>query len=246
MRKVRAKSAEIEKLKRQSLGHSYYLKDLFHEQQDAPLTLSDRQGRVSPLDHEIALSKFGYCSSDRLIFEKEEFIDWTIWKSLRRLQRHVNDRLRNQWTVSLFEKPYLKNKRYNMVVRPVSPLVGWGVYAQENIPAYAYIGEYTGVVRRRDRRKRLDNNFIFGYTLGSKETPLVIDAQKYGNFTRFINHSDSPNIVSRSMIIDGVSRLLFFAPKPIAKGVQLTYDYGPYYWRKRPAPIDLSREKLLS
>jgi SET domain-containing protein len=67
----------------------------------------------------------------------------------------------------------------------------------------------------------------------------VIDAEEKGNFTRFINHSDEPNLTSRWIVVDGIYHVILFANQLIPKGTQLTYDYGPNYWSQRPGPLCL-------
>ncbi|MBI3211167.1 MAG: SET domain-containing protein-lysine N-methyltransferase, partial [Simkania negevensis] len=118
----------------------------------------------------------------------------------------------------------------------ISPQLGYGVFAVKDISALTYIGEYTGVVEKRSRRLNRFNNYIFGYVVGPKPTPFVINAEKRGNFTRFINHSDEPNLTSRWLIIEGITRVILFSNRLIQKGEQLTYDYGPIYWKKRSQP----------
>lgn len=71
---------------------------------------------------------------------------------------------------------------------------GWGLYAMEKIPAEEFIIEYMGEViddeecARRFRAAK-DDNFYF-IALGQK---MFIDSKKYGNDSRFSNHSCEPN-----------------------------------------------------
>ena len=145
----------------------------------------------------------------------------------------------NRWACSLFEKELLQDRAVPLEIKKVNPLVGLGVYATKIIPELGFIGEYTGVVRKRQRRKDTLNDYVFGYVIGPHETPWVIDAEEKGNFTRFINHSYEPNLTSRWIISEGVGHIIFFANRTIMPGEQLTYDYGPNYWIKRSYPQDL-------
>ncbi len=53
----------------------------------------------------------------------------------------------------------------------------------------------------------------------------IIDAQKKGNWSRFMNHSCNPNCVLQKWIVAGGLRVGMFAFRPIAKGQELTFDY---------------------
>lgn len=121
-------------------------------------------------------------------------------------------------------------------LKKVNALVGFGAYAKKNISYLSYVGEYAGEVRKRRRRTDKQNPYIFGYMVGYFGTPWVIDSKDKGNFTRFINHSFTPNVNSRGIVVDGIYHVIFFANRNIAAGEQLTYDYGPAYWVNKPYP----------
>lgn len=142
----------------------------------------------------------------------------------------------NFWNCSLFEKSLQRKHTFPIEIKKVNPIVGFGVYATQTIPYLSFLGEYTGVVRKRNRKKDSANDYVFGYVIGPHGTPWVIDAEKKGNFTRFINHSFTPNLTSRWLISDGIAHIILFANQRIEVGEQLTYDYGPLYWRKRAYP----------
>jgi len=166
-------------------------------------------------------------------------------KILEKIQKRCDRKLRwkkhskvNFWNCSLYENSLLQGKSIDFILKKVNPLVGYGVFAKNPISYLTYIGEYTGIVRKRHKKQDSLNDYVFGYVIGPQDTPWVIDAEKKGNFTRFINHSYTPNLTSRWMICDGVAHIILFANRKIKAGEQLTYDYGPYYWRKRSFPQD--------
>lgn len=144
----------------------------------------------------------------------------------------------NRWSRSLFGKDLVERKQRKVSIEKVHPLVGYGVIAKEKILPLNYVGEYVGQVRKR-KRSDSRNDYAFGYVIGPHDTPWVIDASKKGNFTRFFNHSDTPNLMSRWIITDNIAHIGFFSTKTIEIGDQMTFDYGPYYWRKRPTPQDI-------
>lgn len=170
--------------------------------------------------------------ADEKIFEKvkKRCIQKLRWKKYARI---------NRWTTLLFEKDLREKKQAPIVIKKVNPLVGLGVFAKETILELAFVGEYTGIVRRRHKKRDEANDYVFGYVIGPHDTPWVIDAEVRGNFTRFINHSYEPNLTSKWIISDGIAHIILFANRLIQAGEQLTYDYGPYYWRKRSYPQTL-------
>lgn len=163
-----------------------------------------------------------------------------VKKRVQRKMLPLYNKKQNRWMLALYGEKLKKKAEISFYLKKVNPLIGYGVFAKHDIPYLSYIGEYTGELRRRRHFKDKGNDYIFGYMAGKLGTPWVIDAQKKGNFTRFINHSFYPNINSRGVVIDGVYHVIFFANKTIKKGDQLTYDYGPTYWTsKRPYPQEL-------
>ena len=175
---------------------------------------------------------------DQLEFENVDFLRWIYNKCQKQLQKE-NFRQMNQWVLALHENAIYKASRDKIYVRWIDPSLGYGVFASENIPALTYIGEYTGVVKLRRKRKTYLNDYIFSYVAGPKTSPFVIDAKEKGNFTRFINHSLEPNLTSRWVIAKGVTRIIVFSNQFIPKGNQLTYDYGVNYWKNRTFPQTL-------
>lgn len=128
----------------------------------------------------------------------------------------------------------------------IDDVMGYGVWANCDIPAFTYIGEYTGVLRRPYFFKDRKNYYCFNYyiTMNYWEqnlwAPYLIDARDAGNFTRYINHSCNPNLDMASAFHGGFLHIIFFAKTFIPKGTQLGYDYGPIYWEKRAKPLALT------
>ncbi|MFZ4673367.1 MAG: SET domain-containing protein-lysine N-methyltransferase [Chlamydiia bacterium] len=135
----------------------------------------------------------------------------------------------NRWNLALFKRE-LAGIRQKMSVRPIDELKGAGLFANNTLFEMTCIGEYVGVVKKRDKKKDRDNSYIFEYAIDTLDTGYVIDAEKQGNHTRFINHSDNPNLLSRWLLIDNLPRIIFFTNRRVEKDEELTVDYGPYYW----------------
>jgi len=125
-------------------------------------------------------------------------------------------------------------------IRWINEVVGYGLFAEENLEAGCFIGEYTGIVRKNNRRYfEALNNYCYEYPVPDYiDRSFVIDATQ-GNVTRFINHSFNPNLKPIHVFYDHFYHLIFLAISPIKKGSQLSYDYGQNYWYIREKPVDL-------
>jgi uncharacterized protein len=125
-------------------------------------------------------------------------------------------------------------------IKWINRRVGYGLYAGENLMENSYLGEYTGIVRRNDRRYFTPiNNYCYEYPVpDSIGRSHVIDAT-HGNLARFINHSDNPNLKPVPVFIDGFFHVIFLTLKGIKEGEQLSYDYGPSYWYTRSRPTEM-------
>lgn len=128
----------------------------------------------------------------------------------------------------------------NVSIRSVSEKVGYGLFAEERIKPGAYVGEYTGIVHRNNNRYLEPlNDYCYKYPVDDHlGIPYVINARQ-GHLTRFINHSEKPNLKPTYAYCDGLYHLIFLAISEISPGDQLFYHYGANYWslRSRPEPI---------
>lgn len=189
--------------------------------------------------YKISISDFekrvGIRYIDTLEFEQPEYKQKLIDKGKKRLRR-PNIKQMNTWTLALHKKAIENPKEDLYYIRWINRYLGYGVFAAQDIPALCYVGEYVGLIRKRRFRKYRFNDYVFGYVTADKDTPYIIDAKEQGNFARFINHSDQPNLTSRWLVKDGLTHIILFANKFIPKDSQLTYDYGEYYWRSRSSP----------
>jgi hypothetical protein len=116
------------------------------------------------------------------------------------------------------------------------PLFGEkGVFAKRKIHKYDIIGEYTGIIiKNLNNKNEIKNRYICGL-FGHDKGIFLIDAEKYGNETRFINSniniSPSPNIVYRYANIDTYPRMLLIATEDIEIGKELLGDYGEDHYK---------------
>lgn len=173
---------------------------------------------------------------ERLVFENEEDI---LARGLEKWKRQevcpTAIELGTKF-IHLIQSAYLPK----VTVKWINDSVGNGLFTDEVIDKDTYVGEYTGIVRKNDRRYFEPlNNYCYEYpVLDDLGRSHVIDATN-GNLTRFINHSAQPNLRPVHVFYEGFYHLIFIALHRIEKGGQLTYDYGPSYWYIRNPPLTL-------
>lgn len=129
----------------------------------------------------------------------------------------------------------------DLTIQWMNAQIGYGVFTNQEIPAGTYLGEYGGVVRKRQLWTRWENLYCFEYGIGEgRRSSFVIDAKAVGNQTRFINHSENPNAETVSVDYKGRIRVILRTTRRVLAGEQLCYHYGDEYWRKRAEPVSLS------
>lgn len=101
-----------------------------------------------------------------------------------------------------------------------SHMVGKGLFAGRSIPKGAKIGEFEGeVIGLREARRRAKGRDIVAIVELDK---FALDATDSPRGFRFINHSCDANTFIRCT----PERAEFYARRDIAKGEELTADYG--------------------
>lgn len=112
----------------------------------------------------------------------------------------------------------------------------YGLFALFDLPKDTFIGEYVGVVRPHRIRLDRKNGYCFEYPIGSfRKSKYTIDAKYMGNSMRFINHNKNPNL-SLFPAFYKIPHIILKTNRFIKKDEELTYDYGPNYWKKREDP----------
>lgn len=195
-----------------------------------------QEQRFEYLSQEEIKSHFKIEYLDHLEFKCVKDLMWTTHKCKKKLLDPILKR-KNHWIDSLYGTAFLTRRFPKTYIKWISPLIGYGLFSAEDIPQYSFIGEYTGVVRKRRRGLDKYNDYIFGYVTANSSTPFVIDAADKGNYTRFINHSDEPNLYSTWLIVKNICHVILVTKEAIPKDTQLTYDYGPTYWKRRADPL---------
>ena len=106
-----------------------------------------------------------------------------------------------------------------------SKIHGRGVFALAHIPKGTRLMEYIGERishREADRRYAAEHEHSPHTMLFSVDDKTVIDATRWGNSARFINHSCTPNCEA----IEEEGRIFIETIKKVALGEELTYDYN--------------------
>ncbi|CAF9919677.1 hypothetical protein IMSHALPRED_004695 [Imshaugia aleurites] len=111
---------------------------------------------------------------------------------------------------------------------------GVGVRALQPIPAGAILGEYVGEVFPAG----YDGDAVYALDFSlpgraSEEVIASISARRYGNWTRFMNHSCAAATRFKSVMLGGRYRCVVVAVREIGVFEEVTIDYGDGYWRER-------------
>lgn len=119
------------------------------------------------------------------------------------------------------EPAYAQQQRqlpYALTIRRSA--AGLGVYAEEDIPAGAFVCEYTGEVLSDAQADDRVSKYLI-----DAEDGWVIDGAGRENFARYINHRCRPNCEA---VADG-HRVFIYTTRRIRPGEELGYNYGKGY-----------------
>lgn len=119
-----------------------------------------------------------------------------------------------------------------LIIAPVAKLnQGMGVYATEDIPydpkSPKIFGYYKGVrinIKNLDLSE-IDTSYYFEDPRDEKANNYRIDAKTKGNWPRFVNHCENPNIDTDIKH----NQIWFIQSREIKKGEQLFINYGDGY-----------------
>ena len=119
-------------------------------------------------------------------------------------------------------------------IRFINPVVGYGVFAKEDIPPYSTLNHYTGLLMLDDDVNP-DHDSTFSFT---DYKTFSIDAMKHGNWCRFMNHcaerESNNNAIPWEYYHESGPKIVFSSgSKGIKKGKQILYSYGDDYWSEK-------------
>ncbi|GAX20987.1 histone-lysine N-methyltransferase EZH2 [Fistulifera solaris] len=108
-----------------------------------------------------------------------------------------------------------------------SAVSGWGCFTKYALKKGEFIHEYVGELITQEvaeKRGQFDDaknrSYLFNLT-----SDYVLDACRMGNKTRFINHSDKPNVETRNVFVNGDQHVAMFALEHIDAEEELFVDY---------------------
>lgn len=137
-----------------------------------------------------------------------------------------------------------------MHIKWVNKAVSYGAFAEKNLLRGDMVIEYTGALTRDSTDN--ENSYIWDYpTIRFEQKPekvrrtkirYCIDAEKMGNYARFINHTHRKfqNVGIQMIAVNNLWHVVYIALKDIKKGQQFLTYYGMQYWRDRqimPRPL---------
>merc|ERR1712110_915806 len=101
-----------------------------------------------------------------------------------------------------------------------SDMGGWGAFVDIPVKQGCFIGEYVGELisseeaEIRNEMKGDKQSYLFEMIddQGTK-FDMILDAKQYGNNTRFVNHSKSPNCEVKLMTVNGDYRIGIYAKR---------------------------------
>ena len=140
------------------------------------------------------------------------------------------------WLGTYYEKEIKFGRVANAYIKWIDEYKGYGLFALFDLKPETFIGEYTGEVRRHKKALDEKNSYCFEYKIGSS-SKYTIDAKYMGNIIRFINHSFLPNLTTAAAYQGGIVHIILKTNSYIKKDSELSYDYGPTYWKKRENPL---------
>lgn len=159
---------------------------------------------------------------------KIHYIDHLLFSDITLLRRIKNRKS---------SRPAIEPKHPPLYIKWIDEEIGWGAFALRRIEPGEIVGEYTGVALEGG----LGNSYTMHYLEGDVGIDIYIDATKFGNETRFINHSASPNgAFIEAFCSLGLPIICFQATKPIKKDEQVLANYGPNYFSYQHRPQSLT------
>lgn len=176
--------------------------------------------------------------SNQLEFENEGVRN-KIHKKIEKLYKKGELTRQQLWFGAFYKKEIESLFIPDVEIRFINDRLGWGVFAARDFAKCEFIAQYSGRVRK-SRRSDRTNAYCFEYTLANGvKTPYTVDAQDQGGIGRMINHSEYPNLQSSLATIDFINYIILITNRPVRKGEQFCYDYGPDYWSHREKPISI-------
>ncbi|KAK0750144.1 hypothetical protein B0T18DRAFT_428149 [Schizothecium vesticola] len=118
--------------------------------------------------------------------------------------------------------------------------MGYGVFVRPGsgcVPADTRLAVYVGALipfgapeLGDDGSRYLFQLYDKGKKKGSKKNQMYVDAETFGNWTRFVNSSCEPNCGTMTATLGKRAYILFLTDEDVAEGEELTICYGSEYF----------------
>lgn len=76
--------------------------------------------------------------------------------------------VRQKWLGHYYARGMQGHIPLDLTIAWIDEKTGYGVWTNQNIPAQTYIGEYTGILRKRTFFGRWKNRYCFDYNIGEE------------------------------------------------------------------------------
>ncbi|CRG93874.1 SET domain protein, putative [Plasmodium gallinaceum] len=162
-----------------------------------------------------------YSNFEASIFKENEKEKEKSMRKTVKYKYNINSAMSYRYLMNISSNSRLYVKKSN--------IHGYGLYTCEFInegePVIEYIGEYIRNIISDKREKYYDKIESSCYMFRLNEN-IIIDATKWGNVSRFINHSCEPNCFCKIVTCDqNLKHIVIFAKRDIVAHEEITYDY---------------------
>ena len=113
---------------------------------------------------------------------------------------------------------------------------GLGLFANRNYTKGEEIIQYKGEIITSDEGNRRGGKYLF-----ELNDTWMIDGKERTNTARYINHSCRPNAYAE--LSEDETEVRIYAKKKIKAGEEITYNYGPQYFKMVIKPLGCQCEK---
>ncbi len=164
--------------------------------------------------------------------EEEEFQKYWKRYSKRMIENQAESLVKKMKKLFSEIKKNGNDDRYveNLIIKKVSDVKGFGVFAKDKIPKNTIITHYAGIIRKDVGSWGKNNRYVFGFTGTKKLEDWVIDAEKVCNLASFMNHSSHPNVEAVEYYEEDGPKVVFKTIAEVSPNEELVYDYGKEYW----------------
>jgi hypothetical protein len=179
---------------------------------------------LTPLQFE---EKFKASYLPTLAFETEAVLK-RVKKECAKLVKINPFGVQAKWQGIELNRELTENRVKGVVIKWVDEAIGYGAFASRSFERGAFIGEYTGILHPYRFFYSSLNPYCFRYpTFNFFFNTFYVDAEKMGNETRFMNHSETPSCEPWAAYHNNLLHIIIKAKREIKEGEELTFCYYP-------------------